>query len=79
METRMESGIDTTTISVLRHDPGRAKSSARQPAAIVASLTPFHRSAHEDRLIEQRRDRQFLGSVVWMLGSASRTSRTHRA
>ncbi len=63
IETRIESGIETTTISVLRQLPRNSRIiSAVSPAAMSASLTtPSIDGAHEHRLIEEQGDLELLG------------------
>ena len=60
IDTRIDSGIETTMTSVERHEPRNSRIiSPVSPAAISASRsTPLERGAHEHRLVEQRLDVQ---------------------
>ncbi len=68
-------------ISVLRQEPRNSRIiNPVRPAAMAASFTtPDHRRPHEDGLVEQRRDLQFLdyrGTRGKIVGNASFTRLT---
>ena len=56
IEVRIDSGIETAMMSVLRQLPRKSRIiSAVRPAAISASrITPLTAASHEDRLVGQR-------------------------
>ena len=69
-EVRIDSGIVSAITSVLRQLPRNSSTSAAvRPAAISASIaTPDDRGLDEDRLVEQRLDRDLLGHLLGRLG-----------
>ena len=56
MEVRIESGMETAMISVLRQLPRKSRiiSPVRHAAMTASRMTPLHGSPHEDGLIRQR-------------------------
>ena len=58
IEARIESGIETAMISVLRQLPRKSRiiSAVRQAAITASRTTPVDRGAHEDRLVGERLD-----------------------
>ena len=75
-DTRIESGIETATMSVLRQLPRKSRiiSPVRQAAMTASFTTPVDRGADEERLIGDRRDlevRRAASPVV--CASVSRT------
>ena len=75
IDTRIESGMEMQTISVLRQEPRNSRIISAGQAGGDGRLLhhAHHRRAHEDRLIEDRRDLQFLisGSVAQNLRQRS--------
>ena len=59
-EVRIESGIETAMIRVLRQLPRKSRiiRPVRQAAMIASRITPLIAAAHEDRLVRERLDLQ---------------------
>ncbi len=75
---RIDSGIETATISVLRHEPRNSRIiKAVSPAAIAPSFkTPSTAARTNTDWSKSRSSFNSGGNCAWMFGSASRTRLT---
>ena len=79
-EVRIESGIDTAMISVLRQLPRKSRIIDRGEAGRDHRLAdhPAHRRPHEDRLVGERLDLELPAAASGSRGAACRGRRSRR-